>query len=202
LIIQEAKFLVSSSRAEDCPGPDKPEFAFLGRSNVGKSSFINMITGHRKLARISSTPGKTRLINHFVINGNWFLVDLPGYGYAKISKKLRNEFMKMISDYLLRRTNLVSLFLLIDSRHDPQTIDLQFIEWLGVNQVPFVLCFTKSDKLKSGKLTRQIETYKKELLKSWESLPDIFITSAIQKRGREEILEYLEKSIASFRNSH
>ncbi len=202
MIIQEAKFLVSSSRAEDCPGPDKPEFAFLGRSNVGKSSFINMITGHRKLARISSTPGKTRLINHFVINGNWFLVDLPGYGYAKISKKLRNEFMKMISDYLLRRTNLVSLFLLIDSRHDPQTIDLQFIEWLGVNQVPFVLCFTKSDKLKSGKLTRQIETYKKELLKSWESLPDIFITSAIQKRGREEILEYLEKSIASFRNSH
>jgi len=192
LEIKSASFVISSPAAESCPESNLPEYAFIGRSNVGKSSLINMLTNRKRLAKTSAQPGKTQLINHFLINENWHLVDLPGYGYAKTSKKNRREFQHLITSYFLKRLQLVSAFVLIDARHKPQTIDLEFMQWLGENQIPFSIIFTKSDKLKPQALESNIEHYKDILSKTWERLPPYFITSAIKREGREDVLEYIE----------
>jgi GTP-binding protein len=190
--INSAEFKVSNTDPEKCPAPILPEYAFIGRSNVGKSSLINMLIGKKNLAKTSATPGKTRLINHFIINGKWYLVDLPGYGYAKVSKESKASWDKMIREYLLKRKNLLNVFVLVDSRLEPQKIDIAFINWLGEKGVPFSIVFTKSDKLKKQQVIYSIEHYKKELRKSWEQLPPLFITSAEKKTGKEELLEYIE----------
>jgi GTP-binding protein len=191
--IKSAEFLVSSARIDQCPKSNLPEYAFIGRSNVGKSSLINMLTGRGKLAKISATPGKTILINHFIINGEWYLVDLPGYGYAKRSKKDTEKFEHMITTYILDREQLTKLFLLIDVRHEPQQIDMEFMEWLGENGVPFSIVFTKADKVSKAKLTGNVMHYLTELKKQWEELPPYFVTSSETKTGREEILNYIEE---------
>ena len=191
--IKSAEYLISSALVEQCPAGSLPEYAFIGRSNVGKSSLINMLTNHSKLAKTSSTPGKTMLINHFVINKEWYLVDLPGYGYAKRSKKEQEKLEHMITTYILDRQQLTCLFLLVDSRHEPQKIDLEFIEWLGENGIPFCLIFTKADKLTHGKLTANVRAYMEELSKQWEELPPYFVTSAENRAGREEVLDYIEQ---------
>jgi GTP-binding protein len=191
MIIKSAEFIKSSARADQCPAPDLPEYAFTGRSNVGKSSLINMLAGTRKLAKTSSTPGKTQLINHFLINNSWYLVDLPGYGYAKASRKLRSGFAMLISKYIGHRPNLVCLFLLIDSRHPPLNPDLEFIRWLGESGVPFVLVFTKCDKLSAGKLDKNLDLYLNVLRKEWETLPHYFRTSAKTQEGVAGILEFI-----------
>jgi len=175
-----------------------PEFAFVGRSNVGKSSLINMVAGIKKLAKTSSTPGKTKLINHFMINEEWCLVDLPGYGFARTSKKVRRELLALIYNYLQKRKNLQCLFVLIDCRHQPQKNDLSFLEWVGMNHIPFVICFTKSDKLGRQKLDISIQSYKQELLKYWEYLPETFITSSTNKTGRDEILGFIENMLKQY----
>ena len=190
--ISEATFTVSNTDPEKCPAPRLPEYAFIGRSNVGKSSLINMLTNRKNLAKTSGTPGKTRLINHFLINKNWYLVDLPGYGYARASKSALAEWDKMIRDYLLKRKNLMNVFVLIDSRLDPQKIDIAFISWLGEKGVPFSIVFTKIDKLKKQQIIYSVENYKKELRKTWEELPPLFITSAEKNIGREEVLNYID----------
>lgn len=195
MIIKKTEFVKSSSKPEDCPKTDKPEFAFVGRSNVGKSSLLNMLANNRKLAKTSSSPGKTKLINHFLINDEWFLVDLPGYGYARTSKSGRKEYLSLITGYLLKQRNLYCLFVLIDCRHKPLKSDLEFIEWLGTKAIPFVICFTKTDKLSASALTRNIDTYKAELNKRWETLPEIFLTSSIDFSGREEVLGFIKKTI-------
>ncbi len=191
--IKKAEFVISNTDVRKCPKPDMPEYAFVGRSNVGKSSLINMLLERKKLAKTSQSPGKTLLINHFLINKEWYLVDLPGYGYAKISKSKREEIANIINKYVNNRSNLYCLFVLIDVRHSPQKIDLEFMEWLGQNKVPFTIIFTKADKLKNTKLEDNIENYKTSLLKSWEEIPDFFVSSSTKKSGREEILEYIEK---------
>lgn len=191
--IKSAEFTVSSARIDQCPNSNLPEYAFIGRSNVGKSSLINMLTGRGKLAKISATPGKTILINHFIINGEWYLVDLPGYGYAKRSKKDTEKFEHMITTYILDREQLTNLFLLIDVRHEPQQIDMEFMEWLGENGVPFSIVFTKADKVSKAKLTGNVMHYLTELKKQWEELPPYFVTSSETKTGREEILNYIEE---------
>lgn len=191
--IKSAEFLVSSARIDQCPKTNLPEYAFIGRSNVGKSSLINMLTGKSKLAKTSATPGKTILINHFVINGEWYLVDLPGYGYAKRSKKDTEKFEHMITTYILDREQMTNLFLLIDVRHEPQQIDLEFMEWLGENGVPFSIVFTKADKVSKAKLKGNVTHYLTELKKQWEELPPYFVTSSEAKLGREEILDYIEQ---------
>ena len=191
--IKSAEFLVSSARIDQCPNSNLPEYAFIGRSNVGKSSLINMLTGKGKLAKTSATPGKTILINHFVINGEWYLVDLPGYGYAKRSKKDTEKFEHMITTYILDREQMTNLFLLIDVRHEPQQIDLEFMEWLGENGVPFSIVFTKADKVSKAKLNGNVMHYLTELKKQWEELPPYFVTSSETKAGREEILNYIEE---------
>ena len=191
--IKSAEFLVSSARIDQCPNSNLPEYAFIGRSNVGKSSLINMLTGKGKLAKTSATPGKTILINHFVINGEWYLVDLPGYGYAKRSKKDTEKFEHMITTYILDREQMTNLFLLIDVRHEPQLIDLEFMEWLGENGVPFSIVFTKADKVSKAKLNGNVMHYLTELKKQWEELPPYFVTSSETKMGREEILNYIEE---------
>jgi GTP-binding protein len=190
--ITKAAFLVSSAKMSQCPQPNKPEYAFIGRSNVGKSSLINMLCDHGGLAKISSKPGKTQLINHFIINENWYLVDLPGYGYAKVSKSMRAQFEKMISEYILKRNNLQCVFVLIDARHDPQELDLMFMENLAENGIPFCMVFTKCDKLSKRALPKQIESYTNTMLESWEEMPKFFLTSAESKRGKEEILDWIE----------
>ncbi len=190
-VIKQIQFIKSSTKPESCPKPVYPEYAFLGRSNVGKSSLINMIVNKKKFARTSQTPGKTLLINHFLINDEWYLVDLPGYGYSKTSKKTRQAVKELISGYLLKRNNLYCLFLLLDCRHEPQHIDLEFIEWIAVSQIPFVICFTKTDKVSSAMLHRNIENYKETLLQTWESLPRIFMTSSVKGTGREEMLNFI-----------
>jgi GTP-binding protein len=190
--INYANFIESNTDVSSCPPPDKPEYAFIGRSNVGKSSLINMLTERKKLAKISSTPGKTILINHFIINNQWYLVDLPGYGYAKQSKTERLKWEKMIRKYILSRTNMLTLFLLIDIRIEPQKIDLEFIEWLGVSNMPFVITFTKADKLKINQITINLNNYKKKLRESWEELPTIIITSSTTDLGREDLLNFIE----------
>ncbi|MBU3928960.1 MAG: ribosome biogenesis GTP-binding protein YihA/YsxC [Bacteroidetes bacterium] len=192
MIIQYADFIMSNTDVRLCPKPDKPEYAFIGRSNVGKSSLINMITGRRKLAKISGTPGKTITINHFVINASWYLVDLPGYGFAKRSKSEREKWEKMIRNYLLRRKNLVCVFVLIDIRHEPQKNDMEFMEWLALSEIPFTLVFTKADKLKPMQLTNNEEAYRHKLLEQWEELPPIVVTSAEKGDGREALLDYIE----------
>ena len=192
MTIKSAEYTISSARVDQCPAGDLPEFAFIGRSNVGKSSLINMLTGRDHLAKTSSTPGKTVLINHFLINQTWYLVDLPGYGYAKRGMQQRNELQRMITGYILRREQMMNLFLLIDARHEPQRIDLEFIEWLGENSIPFSIVFTKADKLSKGKLAANVKHYLNELTKQWEELPPHFITSSETKQGREELLDYIE----------
>ncbi len=176
-----------------CPQDSKPEYAFIGRSNVGKSSLINMLTNHKKLAKTSATPGKTLLINHFIINNEWYLVDLPGYGYAKRSKKEIDRLDQMIRGYILQREQLVNVFVLVDVRLEPQKIDLEFIEWLGLSSIPFSIVFTKADKLSVSKVSANVEAYKKKLLETWEELPPIFLTSAEKRQGRDEVLDYIEQ---------
>jgi len=193
--IKTAEYLMSNDDYRKCVKPDKPEFAFIGRSNVGKSSLINMLTSNSKLAKTSASPGKTQKINHFVINNQWYLVDLPGYGYAKVSKNQRAVFRKMIDDYILNRQNLVNLFVLIDCRHEPQEIDVEFINWLGESRVPFTIIFTKADKIGPNVLKAKVEAYKEHLLQMWETLPDMLVSSAVSKMGQEEILNYIEKII-------
>lgn len=193
--IVSAKYIISSPGYKECPPPDKPEYGFIGRSNVGKSSLINMITGRKGLAKISATPGKTQLINHFEIISSdkkkWYLVDLPGYGYATVSQKARNNWENMIESYIRKRENLVSLFVLIDSRHEPQAADLEFINRLGEWQAPFVLVFTKSDKNKPAATSRNVDDFLKAMRKSWEELPQHFITSAVERKGKKELLDYI-----------
>ena len=191
--INKAEFVISNTDVSKAPQDPMPEYAFIGRSNVGKSSLINMLTNRKKLAKTSGTPGKTQLINHFKINDEWFLVDLPGYGYAKTSKSSRKKFQKLITDYFKKRKNLVNAFVLVDSRHEPQKIDLDFMRWLGENGIPFSIVFTKADKLSSNQLGKNLRKYKLRLLKEWQSLPEIFITSATSKLGRDEILNYIER---------
>ena len=191
--IKTAEFTLSSPMVSMCPQDTKPEYAFIGRSNVGKSSLINMLTNNKKLAKTSSTPGKTLLINHFIINKEWYLVDLPGYGYAKRSKKEVDKLDQMIRGYILQRHQLVNVFVLVDVRLEPQKIDLEFIEWLGLSSVPFAIVFTKGDKLTPNKARRAVEDYKKKLLETWEELPPIFLTSSEKKEGRDEVLSYIEK---------
>jgi len=176
-----------------CPKDTKPEYAFIGRSNVGKSSLINMLTNNKKLAKTSATPGKTLLINHFIINNEWYLVDLPGYGFAKRSKKEIQKLEQMINGYILQREQLVNVFLLVDVRLEPQKVDLDFIQWMGASSVPFAIVFTKADKISAGKVNQNVEAYKKVLSETWEELPPIFITSSEKKQGREEILNYIEQ---------
>lgn len=189
--IKTARFIMSNSDVSKCPAADKPEYAFIGRSNVGKSSLINMITNQRKLAKTSSRPGKTQLINHFLINDEWYLVDLPGYGYAKVSKSERTRFQAYIINYITKRENLYCLFVLIDARLEPQQIDLEFITWLGENNIPFSLVFTKADKLGKNKLASNIAYYKKELRKQWEELPPVIVTSSQTGMGKEELLDFI-----------
>lgn len=191
--ITSAEFSTSSARVEQCPDTTHPEYAFIGRSNVGKSSLINTLTGKRGLAMTSSTPGKTMLINHFLINGQWSLVDLPGYGYAKRSKAEKEKLQQMIASYVLRREQLTCLFVLIDSRLTPQRIDLEFISWLGEHGVPFAIVFTKADKNSSTALRRNVSTFLQTLEEEWEELPPHFVTSAEKKQGREELLAYIEQ---------
>lgn len=197
MVIKSAEFVISNSQVSKCPTTGLPEYAFIGRSNVGKSSLINMLTGRKGLAMTSQKPGKTQLINHFIINDAWYLVDLPGYGYAHLSKDGREKLKKMIEDYTLERKELICLFVLVDARHDPQKIDLEFIEWLGEEGVPFALVFTKADKLTKGKLAANIEGYKARLRQQWEELPPLFITSSEERLGREELLDYIDGINAS-----
>ncbi len=191
--INSATFIISNTDYKKCPPPNMPEYAFIGRSNVGKSSLINMLTNYSKLAKVSGRPGKTQLINHFKINENWYLVDLPGYGYAKVSKKNRNKWQQFIQQYIINRENLYCLFILIDSRLEPQKIDIEFINWVGKKGIPFAILFTKADKLTKNKLASNMATYKKELLKYWDELPTSFITSAVEKTGRDEVLGFIDK---------
>ena len=193
--IHSAVFQCSSQLLSQCPSDKLPEFAFIGRSNVGKSSLINMLTNRQSLAKVSSTPGKTRLINHFRIDNKWHLVDLPGYGYARVSKNMRGEFSKLISDYVLKRDELFFLFVLVDSRLEPQKIDTDFINMLGENGIPFGIVFTKTDKLSSNQTASNIARYKRHLKQSWEELPPIFITSSEKKQGRQEILDFIEECL-------
>jgi GTP-binding protein len=202
MIIHSASFLKSSPTLKECPDTGKPEFGFIGRSNVGKSSLINMLTGWSKLAKTSGQPGKTRTINHFLINGSWYLVDLPGYGYAKVPLKMREKWVEAVYEYILKRENLVSLFVLLYSRHKPQKSDLEFMEFLGVNQIPFSRVFTKTDKLNITALEKSISVYNKEMLNTWESVPQTFTASVVNGTGREEILNYIEESINIFQKSH
>jgi GTP-binding protein len=190
--IKTAEFVISNTKPENCPKPDRPEYAFIGRSNVGKSSLINMLTGHSNLAKTSGRPGKTQLINHFMINNSWYLVDLPGYGYAKASKGERKKWEEFIQRYLTKRENLVNTFVLIDSRLDPQKIDLEFMSWCGEKGIPFAMVFTKIDKLSSSALQKNMAVYRKEMLKYWEELPPVFTTSAESKFGQEKLLNYIE----------
>ena len=189
--IKSAEFIISNTKVDLCPKGNLPEYAFIGRSNVGKSSLINMLTGRKKLAKTSATPGKTLLINHFVINDEWYLVDLPGYGYAKRSKTQSEKLQEIISSYVLGREQMTLLFVLVDSRHEPQKIDLEFIQWLGENGVPFAIIFTKADKLGKSILAGNIATYKRRLLEEWEELPPMFVTSSENGMGHDEVLQYI-----------
>lgn len=194
MYVKSANFIVSNTDINKCPKPSLPEYAFIGRSNVGKSSLINMLTNKKELAKVSSKPGKTQLINHFLINDKWYLVDLPGYGYARVSKSKRQEFSHFIKNYLKKRKNLMCLFVLIDSRLAPQEIDLKFMQWLANNKVPFVMCFTKLDKLSKKQRDDNFKQYKKRMLVDWEELPSVFISSATNGTGKEDILSFIGKT--------
>lgn len=198
--IKSAEFIMSNSEVSKCPSATLPEYAFIGRSNVGKSSLINMLVNRKGLAKTSGRPGKTQLINHFKINDNWFLVDLPGYGYARVSKKDKKIFQKYITDYFLQRKQLVCAFVLIDIRHEPQPIDLEFMEWLGANDIPFAIIFTKADKLKPNAIDRHVHTYLKHLTDTvWEETPIHFVTSSLHRLGREQLLEYIDEINQEFK---
>jgi GTP-binding protein len=190
--IKSAEFVISNTDYKKCPDSRMPEYAFIGRSNVGKSSLINMLTNKKGLAMTSSKPGKTLLINHFIINNNWYLVDLPGYGYATAGKKMRDQLKGIIENYILYREQLTAIFLLIDSRHEPQQIDIDFMAWLGENGIPFSIVFTKLDKLSNSRARENTDAYKAKLLEQWEELPPIFLTSSEKRQGREELLNYIE----------
>ncbi len=191
--IKNAEYSISSPTVSMCPKDTKPEYAFIGRSNVGKSSLINMLCNHKGLAKTSATPGKTLLINHFIINKEWYLVDLPGYGYAKRSKTQRDKLEQMIAQYILQRQQLANVFVLIDIRHDPQQIDREFIDWLGQSSIPFCIVFTKADKLAKSKVEPAAKAWMEKLLDTWEELPPYFITSSSSRQGREEVLNYIEE---------
>lgn len=198
MLIKTAEFMISNSDVAKCPKELLPEYAFIGRSNVGKSSLINMLTGRNNLAKTSGKPGKTQLINHFIINKNWFLVDLPGYGYARVSKSTKNKFQKFITDYFENRQQLIYAFVLVDIRHEPQKIDLEFMEYLANNQIPFCIIFTKADKLKPKAIENHVENYSEELLKTWEELPLYFVTSSSKSIGKDEILEFIDQTNIEF----
>lgn len=191
--IKSAEFVMSNSDVAKCPSSRLPEYAFIGRSNVGKSSLINMLMQRKSLAKTSGRPGKTQLINHFLINKNWHLVDLPGYGYARVSKKSKKTFQKFITDYFKNREQLISAFVLVDCRHEPQPIDLEFMEWLGENQLPFAIIFTKADKLKPKALERNLKAYQEKILETWVEMPQYFVTSSTDNTGRDEVLNYIEQ---------
>ena len=195
MIIKKAEFVISNTDPEKCPLSEKPEFAFVGRSNVGKSSLINMLTGFGDLAKVSTAPGKTRLINHFNINDEWFLVDLPGYGYAKVGRTSRAQWLSFIRKYLAIRANLFCVFALIDSRHEPQANDLEFMNFMGENGIPFAMVFTKADKLSRKQLEKNLTIYKDQMLQSWEVLPPLFVTSSGTKLGRDEVLGFIENVV-------
>lgn len=197
--IKEAEFTVSNTNYEKCPASNMAEYAFIGRSNVGKSSLINMLTSKKGLAKTSTTPGKTQLINHFLINKKWYLVDLPGYGYAKVSKTSKAAWDRMIKDYLEKRKNLMTVFVLIDIRLEPQPVDINFIRWLGEKQIPISLIFTKADKISKQQVIFSVELFKRTLLKTWEELPLLFITSSEKKTGRDEILNYIDQINKDFK---
>ncbi|WP_353778996.1 ribosome biogenesis GTP-binding protein YihA/YsxC [Winogradskyella sp. 3972H.M.0a.05] len=190
--IKSAEFVMSNSDVSKCPSNTLPEYAFIGRSNVGKSSLINMLTGRKSLAKTSGRPGKTQLINHFIINNNWYLVDLPGYGYARVSKSSKKIFQKFITDYFSKRTQLVSAFVLVDIRHKPQPVDLEFMQWMGENQIPFSIVFTKADKLKPKAIERHVDEYSEILLEQWEEMPNYFITSSSKYIGKDELLQFIQ----------
>lgn len=198
--IKNAEFTLSAPMVSMCPKDTRPEYAFIGRSNVGKSSLINMLTRNRRLAKTSATPGKTLLINHFIINREWYLVDLPGYGFAKRSKKEVARLEQMINGYILQRQQLVNVFVLVDVRLEAQKIDLEFIEWLGQSSVPFAIVFTKADKLTQNKVAQNVAAYKKVLAETWEELPPIFVTSSESRQGRDEVLQYIDDINQSLRN--
>jgi GTP-binding protein len=200
MIIKDAHFISSNSKIDKLPKDNLPEYAFIGRSNVGKSSLINALVQRKGLAKTSATPGKTIAINHFVVNNQWYLVDLPGYGYAKRSKKAREEWQVMLANYIKRRRNLIYTFVLVDSRIEPQNSDIGFMEWLGENQVPFCIVFTKADKLSKAELDRNVEDYKQRLLEDWEELPPIFVTSSETKLGRDEVLDFIEQQNVELEN--
>ena len=208
--ITKAAYLISSPSFDKCPKPDRPEYAFIGRSNVGKSSLINMLCNNSKLAKISVTPGKTQLINHYIIESttaksnkktNWYLVDLPGYGYAKRSQQQRKQWSKMIEDYLRKRENLLNIFVLIDARHEPQKIDLEFVDDLGVWQLPFTIVFTKADKEKPGAVERNVKSFFEKMKESWQFLPRYFVTSALSKQGKEEVLDFIDDCNKNFQSN-
>lgn len=190
--IKDARFIVSNTDVKKCPKPDRPEYAFIGRSNVGKSTLINMLTNKKSLAKTSGKPGKTQLINHFLINDEWYLVDLPGYGYAKVPKTERLKWEKFLQKYILQRENLYCLFVLVDMRHKPQKADLDFMEWLGISGVPFVIVFTKADKLNPKQREENLNNYTAKMFETWESMPDFFVTSALTNEGRNELLNFID----------
>lgn len=200
MTIKQARYIISSPSVEECPRPDKPEYAFIGRSNVGKSSLINLLC-NRAIAKTSTLPGKTKLINHFLINEGWYIVDLPGYGYAKISQQQRRQWQKMIEEYLRKRENLINVFVLIDSRHPPQENDLEFVNRLGAWQVPFTLVFTKADKEKPGVVQRNVAAFLEEMKKTWEAVPGYFITSVTRKQGRDEIMAFIDRCNAYYQKN-
>jgi GTP-binding protein len=191
-MIKQARFLISNTDVKKCPPPDRPEYAFIGRSNVGKSSLINMLVGQKSLAKVSVKPGKTQLINHFIIDESWYLVDLPGYGYAKTALSVKEKFQKLISRYILNRENLYCLFVLIDIRHEPQKIDIEFITWLGENHIAFAIIFTKADKLGKVVVEKNVSAYALELRKIWEELPPVLVSSSLDGTGREEIISFIQ----------
>ena len=194
--IVRAEFVSSHATVDKAPAPDKPEFAFIGRSNVGKSSLLNMLTNRKRLAKTSSTPGKTQTINHYIVNDSWYLVDLPGYGYAGISKEIKKGFGKMIENYLLKRENLYCVFILLDCRHEAQALDLDFISWCGEKGIPICLVFTKADKISKTMMQKNLAVYQKTLRKTWEELPPFLITSATERTGREALLLFIENALA------
>jgi GTP-binding protein len=198
MTITSAEFLASNTHVEKCPAPTFPEYAFIGRSNVGKSSLINMLTNRKSLAKTSATPGKTQLLNHFLINKNWYIADLPGYGFAKVSKESKAKWDRMIREYILKRTNLLTVFVLVDSRLEPQKIDIDFIRWLGEKKIPLAIVFTKADKLSKSQAIRNTEAFKNEMLKTWAALPPLFISSSEKKSGRDELLNFIEEVNKSY----
>jgi len=200
MVIKQAEFVISNTQISRCPKPDKPEFAFIGRSNVGKSSLINLLTGRKSLAKISVKPGKTQTINHFIIDAKWYLVDLPGYGFASVSKVSREGFGKMIEDYFTQRENLYCTFILIDSRLPPQKIDVDFIEWLGQKKIPIAIVLTKEDKLSRNEFEKSKSRFTKAMLEIWEELPPLFISSTVTKKGKKEILDFISHAMAQNQN--